>query len=294
MSGQNVPSHYGVQYANTIQLLLQQKMSKLRQHVTFGTYKGDQASPVDQVGASEMRQVTSRFSPIQRVDNPLDRRWVFPTAYDHAQLLDSFDEHQLLIDPKSKYVEAAHSAANRQFDRVINNAFFGTAKTGVDGSTSTSFLSANVIAVNEGSSGASGLTVAKLTKLQELAMSYEIDLEVDPLIVAITSKENTSLLNEYKVISKDFNSTPVLVDGKIKTFMGMIFVHYENAAVDGSSYRRIPAWVKSGMHLGLWQDMQTDISQRKDLSSLPWQAYVSMQIGATRLEEKKVFELKCS
>jgi hypothetical protein len=294
MSGQNVPAHYGVQYANTIQLLLQQKLSKLRPYVSFGMHSGEKASPVDQIGAVEMQEVVGRFGPINRVDSPLDRPWVFPSEFDLAQLLDNFDAHKLLIDPTSKYVENAHMAANRKFDAIINAAFFADRKTGVSGTTTTSFAAAQVVAVNEGSSGASGLTVAKLKKAQEIFMSNELDLDAEQPTVAITSKENTSLLNEYQIISKDFNEKPVLVDGKIKHFMGMNFVHYERAAVDGSSYRRIPVFVKSGMYLGLWQDMKTDIGQRKDLTSLPWQAYIWLQAGATRLEEKKVIEIKCA
>jgi hypothetical protein len=48
------------------------------------------------------------------------------------------------------------------------------------------------------------------------------------------------------------------------------------------------------MYLGLWNDMEVDISQRKDLSSLPWQAYLKMSAGATRLEEGKIVEIKCA
>lgn len=294
MSGQNVPSHYGVQYAQTIELLLQQKLSKLRPFVTTGSYKGEKASPVDQVGSIEMQEVLSRFAPMGRVDADLIRRWVFPSSFELPQLLDSFDEHLLLIDPKSKYVENAHAAANRKFDALINTAFFADAKIGKDGSTTKSFLSGNVVAVNQGSSGNSGLTVAKLQKAQQILMAAEVDLEVEMPTVAITSDENNDLLNEYKIISKDFNSTPVLVDGKIKTFMGMNFLHYERLSTDSNSYRRVPVWVKSGMHLGLWQDVMTSISKRNDLSGEPWQAYLKLMAGATRLQEEKVVEIKCA
>jgi hypothetical protein len=41
------------------------------------------------------------------------------------------------------------------------------------------------------------------------------------------------------------------------------------------------------MYLGIWDDVKSDISQRKDLEGLPYQAYVDGTFGATRLEEKK-------
>ena len=54
---------------------------------------------------------------------------------------------------------------------------------------------------------------------------------------------------------------------------------------------QVPMWLKSGMGLGVWGDIMTDVSQRKDLTSLPWQVYVKLTIGATRLEEKKVVKI---
>jgi hypothetical protein len=44
--------------------------------------------------------VTERFTPIERQDATFDRRWVFPQPYEHAQLVDKFDELQMLGDPK--------------------------------------------------------------------------------------------------------------------------------------------------------------------------------------------------
>jgi hypothetical protein len=41
------------------------------------------------------------------------------------------------------------------------------------------------------------------------------------------------------------------------------------------------------MYLGIWNDIRTDVSQRKDKGGLPWQVYVYGTFGATRLEEKK-------
>jgi hypothetical protein len=45
------------------------------------------------------------------------------------------------------------------------------------------------------------------------------------------------------------------------------------------------------MHFGMWNDVTTDITQRKDLQGLPWQAYVYMTAGATRIEENKVVRI---
>ncbi len=97
----NIPTHFVQQYSTNIELLLQQKGSKLRNAVTVGSYTGKAASPVDQIGAIETQAVSSRFAPMGRVDAPTDRRWVYPSDYDLPQLSDSFDTLRLLTDPSS-------------------------------------------------------------------------------------------------------------------------------------------------------------------------------------------------
>ena len=290
---QNAPQLFGKEYSSTVMLLLQQRGSRLRKGVMSGTHVGDQASPVDQIGSVSMQQVTSRFGAIGRVDAALSRRWVNPTDFDLPQLFDKFDELKIFSDPKSKYVLNAVYAAGRTMDELIIEAFFGTATTGTTGSGSTSFSADGgiTIAVDEGASGNTGLTVAKLRAAKKSLMAAEVDFDNDSLWCGINAEAHDSLLQEMQVVSTDFNEKPVLVDGKIMRFMGFNFIHTELYGVDGSSFRRLPAWAQSGMHLGIWDDIQTDISQRKDLTSLPWQAYLKMSLGATRIEGEKIIEI---
>lgn len=290
----NIPNHYAQQFATNIELLLQQKDSRLRSLVTSGSYIGEQVSPVDQYDSIEMQAVTGRFEAMGRVDADTARRWVAPQDFDLPQMLDSFDKLRLLTDPQSKYVENAVSAAKRKMDDVIISAFFGSAQTGKTGSSSTSFPSGQQVAVNQGASGNTGLTVAKLREARRILRANEVDLDMEPITCVVTSKQEDNLLAEAQVISLDFNDRPVLVDGRLKSFLGINFVHSERLGVDGNSYRRVPVFAKSGMHLGLWNDITTDISQRKDIRGLPFQVYVYMTIGATRLEEEKVVEIKCA
>lgn len=291
----NLPSHYVRQYATTIQLLLQQKGSKLNGLVMSGSHQGKAASPVDQIGQIAMQPSNGRFNPLGRVDAPVDRRWVFPNDFDLNQLIDPKDELRLLIDPKSSYVQNAVYAAGRQKDDLVIDAFFADAKTGEEGGTTTSFPAGQQVAVNFGAAANTGLTVAKLREAKKKLMAAEVDLDSDPLVCIVTAKQHDDLLAEVQVISSDFNGDkPVMKEGKIDRFLGINFVHCERLDVDGSSYRRVPVYAKSGMYLGIWQDMTTDIDKRKDLSSHPWQAYLQMTMGATRLEEKKVIEIKCA
>ncbi len=289
----NLPTHYVQQYSTNIQLLLQQKGSKLRNVVTTGSYVGKQASPVDQFGAVEMQPVTGRFNPMSRVDAAADRRWVFPSDFDLPQLIDEFDKLRLITDPSSAYVTNAVMAAGRQMDRLICAAFTGVAKTGESGATSTSFTAANEVDVAVGGAN-SKLNVAKIKAVRELMMSKHIDFDMEECYIGITAADHASLLNEIQVVSTDFNSRPVLVDGKITQFLGFNLIHCEliETALAGTNEVTLPVWVKSGMHLGIWNDIQNSVSRRNDLQGEPWQVYTKMTAGGTRIEENRVFAIE--
>ncbi len=292
----NLPTFYVEQFSTNIQTLLQQKGSRLRGCVMTGAHVGSQASPVDQVAAVSASKVTQRFAPMGRVDANLDRRWVFPADYDLPQLVDKFDKLRLIVDPESTFVTNAVYAMGRAMDDEILAAFTGTNYTGVQGATSTSILSANTVGVNTGGT-ASALNVAKLRAAKKLLMSYDVDPS-EELYCAVAATDHDALLNEIQVVSSDFNGGEVVLkEGKVTRFLGINFVHTERVISgtddQSSTSRSIPIWAKSGMYMGVWDDINASVSQRNDLQGEPWQVYVKGTFGATRLEEKKIIRVWC-
>lgn len=301
----NIVTFYVQQYAKTLNELVQQKMSRLRKYVTEDKYVGQAASPVEQVGAVAMQPVTQRYGPMQRVDAPTNRRWVYPSDYDLPQLFDNFDKLRLLIDPKGKFVNNAHNAANRQFDDLIIAALGGVAQTGVAGATATSLPASAVVSVQQGATAPTGLTVAKLRQAKMVLEQNEAysDEEGDPgdpssgLVCVAGARQLDNLMAEAQVISRDFNDQPVLEEGRVKRFLGITFVRSERLATgtddQAGTSTKVFVWQRDGMHLGVWNDISTNISQRHDLQSEPWQAYVFMTAGSTRLEEARVMQVWC-
>lgn len=289
----NIPTHYVQQYSTNLDLLLQQDGGKLRDAVTVGSYVGKQASPVDQIGAIEMQAVTSRFGQMGRVDAPTDRRWVFPSDFDLPQLIDSFDKLKIITNPESSYVQNAVKAARRQFDRLICAAFTGTAKTGESGGTSTSFTAANEVDVATGGAN-SKLNVTKLRAVKLLMEANYIDFESEEAFCGLTAADHDALLGEIQVVSMDYQSLPVMEKGRVQSFMGFRFRQTEiiETVLAGTNEVTLPVWVKSGMHLGVWNDIQNNVDQRADLQGRPWQLYTTMTAGATRLEEDKVYAIE--
>jgi len=276
-------------YKSTVALLLQQRGSKLRMAVTEGSYTGKAGKAVEQIGAVAAQKRTTRHSDTPLISTPHSARWVFPTDYEWADLIDDQDKLRMIIDPTSAYAQNGAYAMGRAQDSIIIDALLGSAKTGEDGDTTTIFDATNQTIA----SGSVGLTVAKLRNAKKILMANEVDIDNDPLFMAITAEQHDDLLSETQAISLDYNTKPVLVDGKITSFMGFNFINTELLGVDAASARRCPAWAKSGAHLGLWNDITTKISERDD-KSYAAQVYLKETIGATRLEEGKVVEVLCS
>ena len=277
------------QYTTNVSLLLQQRGSKLRDAVTVGSYTGKAAKAVEQIGAVTAQARTSRHADTPLISTPHDARWVFPTDYEWADMIDDQDKLRMLIDPTSPYAVNGAYALGRAMDDLIITAALGTSMTGENGSTSTAFATATQqIAV-----GAAGLTVAKLRQARRILMANEVDVAMDPLYIAVTAQQMDNLLGTTEVTSSDYNTVKTLVSGDVDTFLGFKFIQVERLGLDGSGDRRCIAWAKSGLHLGLWNDITTKISERAD-KSYATQVYVKGTFGATRTEEKKVVEIICN
>jgi hypothetical protein len=275
------------QYTTNVQLLLQQRGSKLRDCCTLGSYTGKAAKAVEQIGAVTAQERTTRHGDTPLISTPHDARWVFPRDFEWADMIDDQDKLRMLIDPTSPYAQNGANALGRSMDDLIIAAALGNAQTGENGSTVTPFATGTQqIAV-----GGTGLTVAKLRQARRILAANEVDLASEMLYIAVTAQQIDNLLGTTEVTSSDFNSVKALVQGDIDTFMGFKFVQIERLPIAGGD-RRCFAWAKSGMHVGMWNDINTKISERAD-KSYAMQVYVKGTFGATRVEEKKVVEIIC-
>jgi len=129
-------------------------------------------------------------------------------------------------------------------------------------------------------------------------LQAEVDIDHVPLYVAINAVQHDNMLNEAQAVSLDYTNKPVLVDGRITAFMGFNFIHSERTFGSPSCTQtgtvagtyRIPAWAKTGVVLGMWNDVSSSVDKRVDKRN-SWQVYVTGTFGAARLEEKQVDEI---
>lgn len=314
----NVSTAFVQQYSTNIMMLLQQQGSRLRNTVQNYSFQGKAASMAEQFGSVSPVRNQGRHSDTPLISTPQDKRWVYPNDYDWADLIDNQDRLRMLIDPAGPYTQAGVMAMGRAMDDEIIAGFFGANNTGENGTTSTGALYAynsnsQSVAATTGAAAATGLNIAKLRAAKRKLLEAEVDVDNDPLFAIISAKQHDDLLNEAQAVSLDYNNRPVLVDGKISSFMGFNFIHSEripgaanfnttinplvtSSDADGSYVANtrwmVPVFAKSGLALGLWNDIQASVDRRADKRN-SYQVYVTGTFGAARLEEKRCVIINC-
>lgn len=291
MSSQ-VDAAYVHQYRNNVSMLVQQKGSRLRPFVRVEP-QNSEFEFYDRIGATDAVEITGRHQDTPLVSTPHDRRRVSLRDYDWADLIDRQDKLKMLIDPTSAYAMNAVFAMGRKMDDAIIGAAFDSAYSGKTGQTTVSFPAGNQVAVDyvESGSAANGnLTIGKIRRAKEILDAYDNDPD-EARIMTCTANSLHSLLRNIEITSQDYNVVKALVEGKVDTFMGFKFVRTQRLLTDGSGYRRHIAWVQSKLLLAVSQDPMVDVGPRRDKRN-SMQVYVTMGIGATRMEEEGVVEIK--
>lgn len=286
-----------IQFGQNILMLSQQKGSRLRNAVMVEPGIRGKRFSRDQVGASNARRRTTRHGDTPLIETPHARRWLTTATYDWADLVDNVDKLKAIEDPTNVYAQIGAAAMGRVMDDVIIEAFFATAVTGEEAGSTVAFPAANQVAVNSWAygtgTGNSGLTVSKLIEARKILKAGETGFDDDTAYIAVTAEEEADLLATVEVTSLEYNMRPTLVDGRVSKFLGFQFIHSERLLTDGSGYRRVPCWLKRGMCLGLVEDVIARVSERPD-KNYSTQVYAEMDLGATRMEEACVVEIKCA
>ena len=273
------------EFTTRVEHLVQQVGSRLRECVETGSHTGKQAVPVDQIGTVTAVVKQGRHADLPTVEVPHARRWVLPTTYQFRDFIDNPDTLRMLWEPNNRYARAFANALGRAVDDEIITAFDASSTTGEAGSGSESFASSQEIGT-----ATLGMTVTKLRQAMETFRAAEVS-DDEEFYCVMASDQIEDLMSETQVVSFDYNSNKVLVDGKITGFMGFNFKHSERLGTSGGD-RKVMAWAKSGMYLGLWEDMKTPIDWLPEKQS--WQVAGTLDCGATRLELQKVVRLLCS
>lgn len=294
----SVPEHHVKMYTANVQAALAKKGGLLTSLVSQSSYKGERSQVVNFIGPVEFIERETPYGDTKVTELEHTQRWITGKEYDCAVFVDKLDTLKMIYDPTSPYVERFREAAARKQDEIIMASFQATAKTGVDGTTSTSIKAANTIA-----HGGTGLSVAKLRAMRKLMKKRHLDLRTSRPMFAVSAEEVDDLLGEVAVGSSDYNAVKPLVDGEVSNFMGFTFVPYEDSGnnlkgksipqyTDTTTVRQCPVWLMDGMHYGNWEGLVITINNRPDKNNIK-QIHGQITGGSTRLDEDKVFVCEC-
>ena len=273
------------QYKSNVFHLAQQKGSRLRDAVRTETVTG-KSHFFERIGDTAALKRTSRHSDTPRVDTPHSRRKVTMDDYDWADLIDQEDKVRMLISPQSEYAMSGAWAMGRAMDDAIISAASGNAFGGVSGGTTVALPSGQKIV-----HGSAGLTLAKLISAKEVLDAADTDPD-EPRYMVVSAKQLSDLLGSTTITSADFNSVKALVQGELDTFLGFNFIRSERLETDSNSDRLVLGFCQSAIGLALGRDIETRISERAD-KNYATQVFLSMTIGATRVEDEKVVQIAC-
>ena len=281
-----------LQFTTNVKHRLQQEGSKVRGLVSTGSHVGNGAVPVEQIGAVTAQERTTRHGDTPILDTPHSRRWVFPRDFEWGDMVDKQDLIRMLIDPKSPYTTAGVNALGRQIDDLLIAAAIGTSQVGTPAgggaTTPETFDLTNFrVAV-----GATGLTVAKLRTVWEKFANTNMDMDREEFYILIGPQQANNLFNETQVVSFDFNNNKPLPNAKLTPFMGFNFIVTTRLPTQVATIRNAIAFTRSGLYLGLWNDIEVKADQRAD-KGFNWQLYSRMTVGATRLEQGRVIQIDC-
>lgn len=284
---ESIDQFFVQKYQNTITLLCQQRQSRL---------EGTTLPPVDIQGENlywETMAPTEAVELVTRHDNTPNievdhgRRKGTATPYVWATLLDRIDKVRMLVDPMSSYNQSARFSMLRRKDRIIIAALGGISYAGKTGTVAVPLPASQKIAA-----GGVGLSIAKLLTTKEMLDEAEVDEEA-PRFIVTAAAQITDLLNTTELTSKDYNTVQALVEGKIDTFLGFKFIRTQLLDYTiGSTTRWCYAYSKGAIGFGTLEEITSKLTQ-ESTKNFSWQPYLSMDMGATRLEEVQVVELAC-
>lgn len=275
------------QFMSGVTMLAQQKGSRLAGAVRNEMLSSADRAAFDQISATAAVKLTTRHGDTPQIDTPHARRWVAPDAYVWADLIDQADKLRALNDFANPYQMNAAAAMGRAMDDAIIAAAFATAVTGQTGTGSAAFDTSGY----QIASSSASLTLAKLLSAKEILDAAENDPDM-PRYIACAAKQITNMLNTTEVKSSDYNTVKALAAGQLDTFMGFKFIRTQRLGT-ASSERRVIAWCRDSLLLGMNENVVSKIDERPD-KNYSTQVFVRMDIGATRMDETGVVEILCT
>lgn len=272
-----------------IQLTVQQLESYFQDKVTIKQISPGAKLYMDYVGEFTPQLITGRNSDTPCLVPDHSRRRINARTFVSSTLIDPPDAERALSDPASQYMTGFRAGFKRKIDIDIAAAAIGDSYSvvGEDLTETAVPLPATQIIAE---TGTVGMTLQKIRAA--LLIFNKNDVPVDePKWLALSAQAIYDLQGEVELTDAEMGALKIITSGQIADVFGFKTVMSNRLAVTAGLIRSNFAWVRSGIGLGMIYDIKTKLTTRDDKNHAvqPW---MSMDFGATRLQEKLVVEVR--
>ena len=220
MPVQSIIDNYTTQFSEMVHVAAQQNQSRLRASVQNKMLTGDDYA-YDGIGRIVPRELESRVNPATFDDIEHNRRQLTRRDFAINLPIDEKDDLAVLLDPEREYAQACVRAMNQQIDKVIVDALFADIQTGRRFDTTETFAQDGGVTVD----ATAGLTYEKLLEIKENFIDANVGIDMNEgIVMGITGKEHTSLMQETELTSGDFTRQFAIERGQMINAVGMDIV----------------------------------------------------------------------
>ena len=280
-------SVYAQAYSANIMQLAQQKYSKLMPIAYVKPNVKGKTFFQDQIGQWTMETKSGRNVQTPNNDPNLGRRMGTMVDYHDNRLLDRGDELRMLSDPRSAYTIAAAQSLARRIDTTIAVQILGTANYGETGSSSVTLGTDLISGISHIAGTPATLTFDRVRAAKRILDLEDVEMEDRFFVVNPYGLEQ--LLGTTQATSSDYNAIKALVRGEIDSWMGFKWIVSTQLSASGTTTSCF-AMQRYGLCLAMASEPIVRTDERQDLS-YSWQVYYELNIGAVRLEEKRVVKV---
>ncbi|MCH8888239.1 MAG: hypothetical protein IIC13_16775 [SAR324 cluster bacterium] len=190
----------------------------------------------------------------------------------------------MLVDPNSNLARSQGMAMRRAIDDEIIGAATAAALNG-DGST-TAITAAQIIGDYTGE-----ISFDIVTEVNEKFMENDIDPEVDKVFV-VGPKQVRRMLQLTEVTSIDYQNIKALAgNGMVPNWMGFMWIMSNRLNVPSADQLDCLAFTRAAIGLQVNKDITARVAEDPSIS-FAWRIYCHMTIGAVRVEDRELVQVK--
>ena len=300
-----IPDHYPYQYDRMIRSEFQQLESRLRSAMG-NVHHVNSSGKKFHIGGASTSQSRVRGWNDTNPDQPGRReRWLkmldsgareFKT---NDEWIDELDGKQLgeVGDPTPERIAMQMAEAGRDCDAAIIEGLSGNAYTGKDGATAVAFPAGAQYTIAKDYDGSNaGCSYKKMTRAKTILGAANVTgqrVETNSKLAYVcTHFEIEDLLNEDKLINKDFADRKRAEDGEIFDYQGVTYIPVSPGLLpitgtSGDYTRTTYFFAKSAVAFGIGCDRITNVTQEGTKNSAIL-LHLVYGFTATRIHDKGV------